>query len=138
MPELPGYKMEVRISATEMSDGGDGYKIEGLDNATLNRLADILEITQFGNTYKKRMSGLKDSNVSLSGNYRPDDTNGQLSLEPGGDVYIAMFPQGTTAAGRQIKMIVENFEHASAADGKQTFSATVQGNGEPAAISAAS
>jgi len=138
MPELPGYKMAVRISATEMSNGSDGYKIEGVDNATLNRLADILEITQLGDTYKKRMGGLKDSSVALSGNYRPDDTNGQLALEPGDDVYIAMFPEGTTKAGKQIQMIVENFEHASAADGKQTFSATVQGNGAPAAISAAS
>ncbi len=134
--ELAGHLMEVRIKATVMANGDDGAKIEGVDNATLNRLADILEVSQFGDTFKKRMHGLKDSNVSLSGNYRPDDANGQMELEPGDPVFIAVFPQGNKVAGRQIEMIVENFEQSAAADGKQTFSSSLQGNGVPAPVTA--
>ena len=136
MAELAGRLMEVRINDSEMTNGGDGAKVNGVDNATLNKLADILEITQFGDTHKKRMAGLKDSNVSLSGNYDPDDTNGQLVLEPGDDVWVALFPQGTTESGTQVKMIVENFEQSAAVDGKQEFSSSLQGNGAPATISA--
>lgn len=134
MSEIAGRLMEVRINDSQMAHGGAGAKINGVDNSTLNKLADILEITQFGDSYKKRIAGLKDSNVSLSGNYDPADTSGQLKLEPGDDVWIALFPEGTTAKGKQIEMIVENFEQSATADGKQEFSSTIQGNGAPAVI----
>ena len=137
MAELAGKLMELRINSAEMTNGGDGAKVNGVDNATLNKLADILEITQFGDDYKKRIVGLKDSNVSLSGNYDPADTNGQLVLEPGDDVWVALFPQGTTENGTQVKMIVENFEQSAAVDGKQEFSSSLQGNGAPASITSA-
>ena len=137
MAELAGKLMELRINSTEMTNGGDGAKVNGVDNATLNKLADILEITQFGDDYKKRIVGLKDSNVSLSGNYDPADTDGQLVLEPGDDVWVALFPQGTTENGTQVKMIVENFEQSAAVDGKQEFSSSLQGNGAPASITSA-
>ena len=136
MPELQGRLNIVRISATEMANGAAGAKINGVDNSTFNRLCEILEITQFGNTHKNRIGGLKDSNVSLSGNFDPADA-GQLQLEPGDFVWIAVFPQGTTAAGRQIKMIVENFEQGASVEGKQTFSSSLQGVAAPAAIVAA-
>ena len=136
MAELAGKLMEVRINSTEMTDGDGGAKVNGADNTTLNKLADILEITQFGDDYKKRMVGLKDSNVSLSGNYDPADTNGQLVLEPGDDVWVALFPQGTSESGTQIKMIVESFEQSASVDGKQEFSSSLQGNGAPATITA--
>lgn len=132
--ELAGKVMEVRINSAEMNSNADGAKVEGVDNATLNKLADILEISQFGDTYKKRMAGLKDSNVSLSGNYRHDDTTGQLKLEPGDAVWIAVFPQGTGEDGTQIEMVVESFEQSASVDGKQEFSSSLQGNGEPATI----
>ncbi len=136
MSELAGRLMEVRVKATIMSNGADGNKISGVDNASLNKLADILEITQFGETHKKRMAGLKDSSVSLSGNYIPTDDDGQLVLEPGDDVFVALFPRGVGEDGKQVKMIVENFEQTAAVDGKQEFSCSLQGNGAPAAIDA--
>ncbi len=138
MTELAGYLMEVRVRTEKMvGDGGDdGTIVEGIDNSTLNRLAEILEITSFSDTHKRRLSGIKDSNVSLSGNYIPSDA-GQLLLDPGDDLWVAMFPQGTGEDGRQIKMIVENFEENATADGKQEMSASLQGNGAPEKIDGA-
>ncbi len=137
MTELAGRLLEVRINGELMANGGAGAKVEGVDNSTLNRMAEILEVTQFGDERKKRIHGLKDTSLSLSGNYRPDDTSGQLLLEPGDDVFIALFPQGTGAAGKQIQMIVENFEESASVDGKQEFSSSLQGNGAPAVVAAA-
>jgi predicted secreted protein len=137
MSELAGRLMEIRINDTEMTDGGDGAKISGVDDATYNRMAEILEVTEFGDEYRSRIAGLKDTSVDLSGSYDPDDTDGQLELEPGDDVWVALFPKGTSEDGKQIKMIVENFEQSASVDGRQEFSSTLQGNGAPATISAA-
>jgi len=143
MSELAGYLMEVRVKAGEdkMSAGGaDGLVVEGIDNATLNRLAEILEITSFSDTWKRRLGGIKDSNVSLSGNYIPGDA-GQLVLDPGDTCWVALFPQGSSYEsgdeGKQVKMIVENFENNATADGKQEMSSSLQGNGEPETIAKA-
>ena len=142
MGELAGKSMEIRISDSEMSDGNDGAKINGADNATFNKLKEILEITQFTDKFRKRKGGLKDSNLDISGNYDPTDTDGQLKLDPHGDnedVWVALFPEGNESgkSGKQIKMIAESFEQSAEADGKQEFSATLQGNGEPTDIDGA-
>ena len=144
MPELAGFLMEVRVKAgtVKMEAGGiDGIKLEGVDSATLNRLAEILEVSSFSDTHKRRIAGIKDSNVSLSGNYIPEDA-GQLALEPGDDLWVALFPQGSSGVdggpGKQVQMIVENFEENSTADGKQEFSSSLEGNGPPEVIAKAS
>jgi len=127
--EQAGHKAIVKIKP---KDSGSFTKINGVDNATLNRLAELLDVTQFGDTHKKRIAGLKDSNISLSGNYDPSDTNGQLLLNPGDEIYLQYLYDGTN--GKQILMMVEIFEQSSAADGKQTFSSTLQGQAAPTAV----
>jgi len=137
MAELSGKINIVYIltGATPML-ATTGAKINGVNSSTYNRLAEILEITQFGDDYKKRMAGLKDTSVSLSGNYDPSDTAGQLDLEPGDSVYIGIYPEGTGTAGKQAPMVVENFEQSSSADGKQEFSSSLVGNGAPETLPA--
>ncbi len=129
MTELAGRINQVWIKAGAQMDG-DGAKINGVDNSTFNKLADILEITQFGDAYKKRIAGLKDTNISISGNYDPADA-GQLLLEPGDLIYVGVYPQGTAVAGTQAQFIVESFEQTATVDGKQTFSCSLQGNSAP-------
>lgn len=84
-----------------------------------------MEITQFWDAFRVRMSGIKDTSLKLSGNYDPADTNGQLVLEPGDFVWVQVLPTG--ASGKKVKMIVESFEQSAEATGKQTFSASLQG-----------
>jgi predicted secreted protein len=129
MGELAGKLNVIKIATTAE---GAGTAINGVDSSTFNRLCDILEITAFGDEYKARMAGLKDTNLSLSGNYDPADTNGQMALEPGDYVWVQVLPNGTT--GKKVKMIVENFEHGAAIADKQTFSSSLQGVEAPTAV----
>jgi hypothetical protein len=129
MPELGGNLMVVKVGTT---GAGPFVLINGVDNSTLRKLCNILDMTKFGHTHKVRAAGIKDSSVSLSGNYDPADATGQLKLEPGDTVWIQVLPDGV--AGSQIEMLVENFEQTADANGKQTFSSSLQGTAAPTEV----
>ncbi len=136
MSELAGRINYVKIltGSTPMVGAGapTGAKINGVDDSTFSRLCDLVEITQFCDTHKSRLAALKDSSVSLSGNYDPDDA-AQGVLVPGDTVMIAVHPGGALVAGSQVNCIVENFEQAADVAGKQTFSSTLQAIAAPVA-----
>ena len=135
MAELAGYLNEVWVltGAVAMA-AGTGAKILGVDNSSFGRLCDMLDITSFGDTYKKRMAGLKDSTFTISGNVYVGDTTGQDVLIPGDSIYIGVMPSGPTVAGTQVPCIVESFETSIDVAGKQTFSATLSPIGAPVAL----
>lgn len=141
MAELAGKTniVYVLVGSTAIEDG-TGAKVEGVDNSSYEQLCDMLDITQFGDDYRNRKAGLKDTTVSLSGNYYPGDTNGQDVLADGvGDtIYIGVYPEGTGTAGKQVKALVENFNISAAVADKQTFSCSIQGIAEPETLPAQS
>ena len=94
----------------------------------------MLVVCQFGEDYMKRIAGKKDISISLSGNLDTGDTNGQLALVEGSYVMIGLYPSGTGVAGKQVPCIVESFEESYDANGKQTFTCSVLGNGAPVAL----
>lgn len=104
-----------------------GVKLEGLDNASLSQTADMLEITEFGSEYKKRIAGLKDYSVSISGNYKEQHDE----IVPGDYVWIGMYMNGIENPGKQALCIVESVEYSADAGDKQTISMSLQGAGEP-------
>lgn len=137
MAEQAGKNNVVYVLAGDTAmTNATGAKIEGVDNSSFGRLCDILEITAFGDAYKKRMAGLKDTSVSISGNLYSGDTTGQDVLIPGNTVYIGIYPNGSSAAGTQVPVIVESFEQSSDVAGKQTFSCAVQAIGAPVELPA--
>ncbi len=137
MAELAGYGNVVYVLAgTSAMAEGTGAAIKGVDNQSYGMLCDILEITAFGDTYKKRLAGLKDSTFTLSGNVYTGDTTGQDVLVPGASVYIGAHPSGKAVAATQIPAIVESFEVSVDVAGKQTFSCTLAANGAPVAMPA--
>jgi predicted secreted protein len=139
MSELAGKTNVVYIlTGTTAMEDGTGAKVLGVNDSSYNQLCDLLEITQFGDDNKNRIAGLKDTNVSLSGNYYPGDTEGQDELVSGDTVYIGVYPEGTGEDGKQVKAIVENFEISASVDGKQEFSASLQGIAEPETLPAQS
>lgn len=135
MAEQAGKTNQVFVlTGTVAMTGSTGAKINGVNQASFDKLCDLLEITQFGDSYKIRMAGLKDTSVQIGGNYDPADTNGQLVLVPGDTIFIGVYPQGTAIAGSQVKAIVESFHQGYDAAGLATFSATIQGIAAPVAL----
>lgn len=139
MAEQAGYLNQVYLLTGSVAmTASTGAKVLGVDNSTYNRLCDLLEITAFGDTYKNRLAGLKDTNVSISGNLYIGDTTGQDDLVPGDTVYIGVYPSGPAVAGSQVKAIVESFEQSSDVAGKQTFTCSLQGIAAPEVLPAQS
>ncbi len=135
MAELAGRLNEVWIlSGSTAMIGTTGAKINGVDNSSFNRLADLLDITQFGDSYRDRIVGLKDTNVTLSGNYDPVDAAQVILDNPGAEIFIGIYPSGTGVAGKQVNALIESYEIGADAAGKQTFSCTIQGIAAPVAL----
>jgi hypothetical protein len=135
MAELAGKLNQVwGLAGSTAMTNATGAKVFGVDNASWRALCDILEISQFGDTYKNRMGGLLDTSVNISGNLDPTDTNGQNILIPGNTIHIGIYPQGTGVAGKQVKAIVESFEQTAEVSGKQTFTASILGIAAPVSL----
>jgi len=136
LAELAGKLNQVwALTGTTAMTNVTGAKVNSCDNSSYNRLVELLEVTHFGDNYRRRMAGLLDTSVPISGNYDPSDT-GQGVLVPGASIFIGVYPQGTAAAGFQVQAIVESHEISADASGKQTFSASIQGIAAPVALPA--
>ena len=135
MAELAGKTNQVwALAGSTAMTNSTGAKVASVDSSGWKALCDLLEITAFGDAYKNRLAGLLDTSVTISGNYDPGDTTGQNILIPGNTVFIGIYPQGTTVAGKQVKAIVESFEITAAVGDKQTFSCSLQGLAAPVAL----
>lgn len=124
MSELAGKVAKIYVHTAAMT-GSTGNILSGMDSTALTQMAEILDITQLGDNYKKRMPGIKDSSVDAGGNYDPADTTGQgilqTAFDNGTTVFVGIYPQGTTIAGKQVQCYVESLEWKASATGKQTF-----------------
>lgn len=139
MAELAGKTNIVYVLAgASAMTGSTGAKVLGVDDSTYNQLCDLLEITQFGDTHKKRLGGLKDTSLTISGNYDPADTTGQKVLEDnvGNAVFIGVYPQGILVAGKQVQAFVSNFDLSMNVGDKQTFSCPLEGTAAPVTLPA--
>lgn len=134
MAEVAGKTNVVYVHPEAMTNS-TGSKITGADNASYKTLCDILDITSFGDTHRRRMAGLLDTEITLSGNIYTGDT-GQGLLIAGNTVFIGCYPQGTAVPSMQVQAIVNSFEASYPVDGKQTFSATFSCIAAPVALPA--
>ena len=132
-----GFNAVVSVSTTS---GGTYTKIAGLNDASLQRIRDLLDTTNFKDAndapVRKRIYGLKDRSLSLSGDLDLSDSNGQVllsdAIDDGTNVFIKYLPDGTN--GWQVEFLVENFDMQSTPDGKNEFSCSLQATGDATAI----
>ncbi len=139
MPEIAGKLAEVYVLAgvTAMT-GSTGAKLQGMDSSGLSQMAEMLDITQFGDSFKRRMPGIKDTDISTSGNLYSGDTTGQAILQTAYDngttVFVGIYPQGTGVAGKQVQCYVEGLETKASATGKVTFTPKFSAIAAPEAL----
>jgi predicted secreted protein len=104
----------------------------------LSLSADSIDVTTLGsaNGYREFIQGFRDAGeVSLSGNFKPNDTNGQSALltnlnDGSVDEYAIEFP---TELGYKwtFDAIVTGFSTSASTDGVVTFEATLKVTGKP-------
>ena len=71
MAALVGYNGAVKIGANSVAL---------MDSWELSPSANVMDITSFGDSWKVKLSGLKDWTAKVSGKYDFTDTNGQMAL----------------------------------------------------------
>ena len=99
--------------------------------------ADTIEITNLSspNGFREYFYGLKDGGeVSISGFFNPQDTNGQIALHTAFRnsvvaTFSILFP--SSIASWAFSGLVTNFETGSSMEEAVTFSATIKVTGEP-------
>jgi predicted secreted protein len=114
---LAGHAILVQVAATDIA----GSEVDGLTSVDFGVNADLLETTDFADTSgaKTRIAGLKDVEVTLSGDYESADTGQALlvsSFASGATVYVRFGPNGTTGIKAGCK--VESYKISGAIDGK--------------------
>lgn len=132
--------MAIAANGAAISSSSDDTTyvvIDGLNDATFSRMADLLDVTDFADTSgtKQRIYGLKDASFSLSGDLEASDT-GYAKLETaygsGATVYIKYLPNGT--AGWKVGCKVESIEVSGSVDGKAEVSISLQATGAVTAV----
>lgn len=125
---LAGHAVKVSCADTDVA----GDEIDGINNIDWGPAANLLETTDFADTTgaRTRILGLKDLQVTVSGQYEAADT-GQARLRTnwasGASVFVRFLPNGT--AGFKCEMKVQDFKITASFDGVVEFSATLQGTG---------
>jgi hypothetical protein len=136
MGAIGGNKMVVKVSATLMATPADGVKVGGLSKHDYKEMVEKIDATSFGDNAKRSVAGIFDCSISLSGNLNPTDV-GQVQIRAGLEIYLAFYPQGISFPGTQILMLIDDVSWTAEVTGKQEFSASLSGNGDPAIIGGA-
>lgn len=128
------YNKKIRIEV-----GEEFECILGLNDATLARAGEILDDTEFceNEGYRSRIYGLRDTNISLSGDYEPDDSAQQELFTAWEDrevVRIQYLPDGEN--GVEGEYVVENIDQSGTIDDKETIDVTLQGTGAISSVTA--
>lgn len=133
MAGIAGKKTRVKVSTTE---GGTYTVIAGIRQASLSMDGVIIDNSEFGSEWAQKLQGLKSFKLSLSGNRRPADTNGQnliMGMLTGSTetVWIQYLPDnGTTSdIGFQVEMMLASVGNGSAVDGAVEFNCELESAG---------
>lgn len=125
MAATAGYNTEVKVSTDDTSASYND--VFGAHDVSIGLNANMLDVTDFGDTAMSRIAGLLDFPISFSYFYDNSDTAQgalQSALLNGTTVYIQVIPDGTN--GFQVECLVESLDHSTSVDGVPTVSASLQ------------
>lgn len=124
---MKGRSVKVQVS----TNGTTWNDVAGLNSASHSTPGNLQETSEFGQDWAKRIYGLLDGTWSLSGNYRPDDTNGQVAIRNAllndSELHVRVLWDGTTGVAQPVK--VESFEVSAEAAGIVEVSIELAGDG---------
>ncbi|WP_018130714.1 phage tail tube protein [Effusibacillus pohliae] len=125
---MSGKGLRVKVAT---ASNGPFNEVQDLNEASMSMEGDNQDITTFSSDFIKRLQGLKDVSYSLSGFYKPSDTNGQVAIKNAflndTALYVQFLPDGTTGFQQEVK--VSSFEVSASADGVVEVSIEFEGSG---------
>jgi len=128
MASIAAHGAAVSVATTDVNGGAN--LLGQLKEFTVKDSATVLDITDFADTsgYKKRMTGLRDVTISLSGDYsQADAPQALMRAVIGATLYVTVLPDGTN--GFSYPCIVESYETKASVDGLVEISISLLGNG---------
>jgi predicted secreted protein len=107
MSATAGKKTRVKVSTT--AGGAGTYTTAlGIKNVSIELDGEMVDVSSFGSDWKEKLQGLKDSKITMGGNYEPGDTTGQGALRSAWlndtEAWIQVLVDGTLGFKVQIKV----------------------------------
>ncbi len=104
-----------------------------INDATFAINGEIVDISAFGEQgFRRTLQNLIDADITISGFYDPDDTDGQVALRSAvlnqDSVNVSVLPDGTS--GFSCDAFVESFEVTTGVEGAVEVSISMQSDGE--------
>lgn len=130
MSATAGKKTRVKVSTTA---GGAGVYTNalGIKQASIKLGADMVDISTLGSDFKDKLQGLKDSQITMTGNYEPGDTTGQGALRSAWlndtEAWVQFLVDGVLGFKVQVK--VANFQVDSDVSDKGGVTIDLEGTG---------
>lgn len=135
MSGLAGKLNRAKVGTTS---GGTFYNVAGLKQSSIELDGAVIDDSEFGVDWQQKLQGLKNFKVSMSGSYRPADTNGQVAIRSAfvndTELWVQVLPDGTN--GFKGKVIVTKFSVEPAVDGISSVSIELEGTGAVTIVSA--
>lgn len=131
---LAAHNLVVRIR-TSSGIGTSADNMTGVHQVGLNRVRDELETTDFNDTSKNFILGLRGAEVTFSGTYESSDTNyGRIetAFGDGTSVWAVILWNGT--AGHNVECKVPTLDISGARDGLVEVSGTLRATGAVTAV----
>ncbi|MBA3853333.1 MAG: hypothetical protein C0503_02900 [Gemmatimonas sp.] len=135
---MPGIAGKLNRAKVGLTSGGTFYNVAGLKSSSIELDGAVLDDSEFGVDWQQKLQGLKNFKISMSGSYRADDTNGQVSIRSAfindTELWAQVLPDGTN--GFKGKVIVTKFGVEPSVDGITSVSIELEGTGAITIVSA--
>lgn len=132
MAATKGRALRVSVATTL---GGSYTNVAGIDSGTIDLDGVNVDVTTLTDADIVRIQAMKDTKVTLSGNYEAD-TSGQgairTALEADSDLFVKFLPDGTTGWKLQVKP--SKYSIGSSITGKASVSIDLDGSGAKTAV----
>lgn len=138
---LAGHACQVGIMTSSTTATFPTDEAAGIKQIDYSPSLDLLDVSDFSSgQFKKKLGGLKDGTVSISGDYEPTSTaigRIQTAAGDGSSVWVNYHFDPTASAGSRgfkVESKVKGFKLSAAVDGVVQFSADFEWTALPVAI----
>lgn len=133
---MAGIAGKLNRAQVGLTSGGTFTTVAGIKQSSIELDGAMLDDSEFGVDWQQKLQGLKNFKISLSGSYRPDDTNGQVAIRSAfiGDteLWARVLPDGTN--GFRGRVVVTKFSVEPSVDGITSVSIELEGTGAIALV----